>query len=669
MPTYRATGVTATLISCDLQSSLSNAFKFNQGVVQQENAKRVQSVFSSAQQLPERPIGEDGKANGVVRFVGPNEDMPLFMAEAGDLLSRNENDDLDAEMQDALEEDVTLTEYPLPLASSDGSPLTSLATSPTSTEHSFAHSPSKTAKPEWPSTHGTPTAALTSSNMQTLETMHRPGTPQALALDVHISEKSFLSYISSTNNGHKILAKGLKVEVFVNGRLADVTFVNEIEGRRLCVQMVDKHTVRFAGTRIHRQVEKPRIYCDPSSQPRASSTSDGDAEGRWNGVGTCLLEESEARGVNEFGDRPPSADFLTALAGVELPQRMQRCQGIGIIDLIITVGKGRKYGPDTTYLMQPTRLNDPEYKVQDISTPRFSVDSNVLETSISTNSINAAPVQRHTPNLIAPTTPSPNKIADMVKEFGLHIDTKKAVVGNYENAKRTPGKSGRTLRQRLGDLKKMTPGNMESELARLRDEFGAGGGARMKQKIGNELEAFILADGAQMADTTIDPAKLMKDAAGVNRPREDSVFADEANSASLLDGARSSPQETPRKRTRAGALANSPAHVAVKQPRLRGRHGHTPQQSMAGADDTSTVQQAPATQSLSGRGANRTAKKWDSKEQSVAEALESFEVPETCEGSCVSYDANPDVSRQIGKARGGEFYEEVLLVGMRFVVV
>ncbi len=49
--------------------------------------------------------------------------------------------------------------------------------------------------------------------------------------------------------------------------------------------------------------------------------------------------------------------------------------------------------------------------------------------------------------------------------------------------------------------------------------------------------------------------------------------------------------------------------------------------------------------------------------------MKAFEVPENCKGRCVTYDEDEGVARQIGKARGGEFREETVLVGMRFVVV
>ena len=53
---------------------------------------------------------------------------------------------------------------------------------------------------------------------------------------------------------------------------------------------------------------------------------------------------------------------------------------------------------------------------------------------------------------------------------------------------------------------------------------------------------------------------------------------------------------------------------------------------------------------------------------SSADALEAFEIPEVCRGSAVTFPKDKSAMRQIGKARGGMFKEECVVVGMRFVV-
>ncbi|KAK6439894.1 hypothetical protein LTR95_003892 [Oleoguttula sp. CCFEE 5521] len=55
-------------------------------------------------------------------------------------------------------------------------------------------------------------------------------------------------------------------------------------------------------------------------------------------------------------------------------------------------------------------------------------------------------------------------------------------------------------------------------------------------------------------------------------------------------------------------------------------------------------------------------------DESIAQALEDFEIPSMCVGSAVSY-AMGNVQRQIKKERLGTFKEESLVVGMRFIVI
>ena len=104
MPTCYATGLTATLATCDLQASLSGILKLTQGAQQQADSKRVQAIFSGAKKLPERPIGEDGSERGVMQFIGVDADMPFYMVEAGRNVGTKREDMSDIEIQDTPEE-------------------------------------------------------------------------------------------------------------------------------------------------------------------------------------------------------------------------------------------------------------------------------------------------------------------------------------------------------------------------------------------------------------------------------------------------------------------------------------------------------------------------------------------------------------------------------------
>ena len=70
-----------------------------------------------------------------------------------------------------------------------------------------------------------------------------------------------------------------------------------------------------------------------------------------------------------------------------------------------------------------------------------------------------------------------------------------------------------------------------------------------------------------------------------------------------------------------------------------------------------------------GLGSNRTRNAWNPNEKSPQKTLEEYQVPELSRGSCVSYAEDPKVQRQVGKARNGEFKEEAVVWGVRFLVI
>lgn len=165
-----------------------------------------------------------------------------------------------------------------------------------------------------------------------------------------------------------------------------------------------------------------------------------------------------------------------------------------------------------------------------------------------------------------------------------------------------------------------------------------------------------------MRNATSDPAAILA------QSRIDMALSEGAasNGHLLRRIASTSPQRTPRKHTRASSLANSPTSTPVKAQRPQGAP-KTPQRNKLEAEPPLLPENG--TPSRSGRGSTRTAKRWMPGEQTIPDVLKTFEVPEACRGSCVSYAEDEKVSRQIGKARNGEFREETVLVGMRFIVV
>lgn len=89
---------------------------------------------------------------------------------------------------------------------------------------------------------------------------------------------------------------------------------------------------------MHRQVEKPWIYA-PRDDDKFEK-EEREAQHRWTAVSSRYVDEAEMRGRNRLGDLPPSAEFLMALATLDLPARLRDASGLAIIDVVITAGKG-----------------------------------------------------------------------------------------------------------------------------------------------------------------------------------------------------------------------------------------------------------------------------------------------------------------------------------------
>lgn len=246
--------MTARLSTCDLKPTLSRFTDLRMGGEQRKDAARIQKMLSSGDKLSERVIGADGSAKGVVQFVGTHEDMPLLMVEASEKLGKKH-----LEERDKLQAERTVSSA---VRSSSDSPLTSLGATPTPTHETFQDTihvaPNTRPKPQGRSSQRSKSQFEPSSQQpaladhDTLEQALRgadelyAGTVQALVLDIQMESESFLP----TPGGSASLGKDLKIEVFLNGQLADVSFIN---ARRSAVQIIgDK--IRFAGTRVHRQV-------------------------------------------------------------------------------------------------------------------------------------------------------------------------------------------------------------------------------------------------------------------------------------------------------------------------------------------------------------------------------------------------------------------------------
>ncbi|KAK0337791.1 hypothetical protein LTR91_010757 [Friedmanniomyces endolithicus] len=561
MPTCHAAGVSATLSVANLQASCSNVFDLRMFAEQRLDAERIENVFATGRNLPERPLSTEGDGMGVMQFVGANEDMPLFMVEAGDGLARARSGETAHQAGDPV--------GGLMVANTD-SPLTSLSGTPDAVDLTFAvkreQSPApattltgrKRAKKAARAQPVEPDAkpALTFfSDFERARTFldTNPDEPQALCLTVQTNHKSFLP---KNMDGTKRTGQDLKIEVFLNGELVASSLINT---RGSAVELKNDK-IRFHGTRVHRQSERLWTY-------QSTATADAyddilSASQQWDATSRALEKEAGLRGRNKWGDVPPTAELLLALSQHQLPARLSDQAGLAVFDLVITAGYGKKYGPETAYLLAPTRMDDPEYTllgeedgryvsdpfavedamlfgmdINDASPLRGLRSSTLLQRDVPKTSSRepspfrgvsfeqTSPLQQRRPFTVIPQTPTKiSRLADLPELEGVDLNMK---LGSFENAR---GKTARqrTLKQRLSDINQMNPTNRVKSIAALREELdettlrtiGRAAARRevevqprplKKAKVedagGCEWDAALnmLADAALADDGTIDP--------------------------------------------------------------------------------------------------------------------------------------------------------------------
>ncbi|KAK1085114.1 hypothetical protein LTR48_004846 [Friedmanniomyces endolithicus] len=509
MPTCHAAGVSATLSVANLQASRSNVFDLRMFAEQRLDAERIENVFATGRNLPERPLSTEGDGTGVMQFVGANEDMPLFMVEAGDGLAKARTSETAHQAGDPV--------GGLMVANTD-CPLTSLSGTPDAVDLTFAvkreQSPApattlagrkrakkaKRAQSVEPDAKPVPTSFSDFERARTfLDT--NPNEPQALCLTVQTNHKSFLP---KNTDGTKRTGKDLKIEVFLNGELVASSFINT---RGSAVELKDDK-IRFHGTRVHRQSERLWTY-------QSAATADAGDEilsalQQWDATSRALEKEARSRGRNKWGDVPPTAELLLALSQHQLPVQLSDQPGLAVFDLLITAGYGKKYGPETAYLLAPTRMDDPEYPllgeedgryagdpyasdpfavedamlfgmdIDDASPLRGLRSSTLLQRNVPQTSCRepspfralsaqqSSPLPQRRSAIAVPQTPTKKaRLTDLPELEGIDLNMK---LGSFENAR---GKTARqrTLKQRLSDINQMNPTNRVKSIAALREEL------------------------------------------------------------------------------------------------------------------------------------------------------------------------------------------------------
>jgi hypothetical protein len=473
MPTYTSTGIGASLIVAELSGTVCDNIQLRMGPDQQEEAQRIKLQLLNGHTLQERPIGQNNSMVGVLQFVGDERDMALFAVEAGEPGGGSLGSLCSP----------TNVEPPPESASSFISQTFADSTPASLVEPAQASSGSK--KKKKASNNG-----RSSNHDQTAPTAPTPkrtiafDEPLALSLKLDCG-----AFIKSTD----MQGKDLKVEIFLNGQLVAVTFESKRSAR-------SKGKFLYSGKRFHRQAEKPWIYVPGT----ASNNTGGLAAERWANISQELEKEASHRGKHRAGERPLSAQFLVALARLQLPDSIgARSGNFAVFDVVITAGQGGKHGAGTSYITEPTRLFDGNFrgiapvdedfaqhpdpyeysKMHDafvhmpFRDPGFSnfQSSDFLNTLIPPSALVDAqfptfPEQNIPPS---PRTPPKREYKNTTTESYrkvLEATPVQKLLSSYENAHgRIKGK--RTLKQRLGDMSKMSPRKRPGVMNELKKEL------------------------------------------------------------------------------------------------------------------------------------------------------------------------------------------------------
>lgn len=438
------------------------------------------------------------------------------------------------------------------------------------------------------------------------------------------------------------------------------------------------------------------------------------------------MSQARERGTDKYGDLQPSAEYLGALAAVPLPARVRNRPSTGFIDIIITAGKGQKYGPGTAYLTKPTPMDDSRFTTSNPavdplllppSKPTSLLDGGAVISPLRSMKLDADHPQQSSPDLqlkshmaSASTSPSPTKKAiNLAREFGFDLtiaEGKLLTVTAFRNSRGRPNKEGRSLLQRLGDVKKMNEQNRVKVLAKLQKEISDLSESVSNQPPVQEQERPLKRARTDSDAKYIDPSKIdarptktylypstATDDVFRTEPKPKHALTQNRIDIALDSGAApsgpllrrigsASPVKTPRK-TQAAALAYSPTRTAIKQQQKRRSSAtSSPEKAipfiLPPYQDTGALPSTPPHHTVntgvsptesSGRGANRTATAWNPGEQSFTQALEGFEERQAFgRNCCVRFAKSKGANRQIGKARGGVFREDGVVVGVRFCV-
>ncbi|MCJ1483945.1 hypothetical protein MMC06_004113 [Schaereria dolodes] len=230
--------------------------------------------------------------------------------------------------------------------------------------------------------------------------------PQALCLTISLSNSSFVTKKRSKTKGSIVL--DVKIDVFFNGELCASTYVPE--RYRGEVNNFSELTQRFTGRRIARLQERPWVIVPPGQsangnlkEHKRSSGAYGGGSQRWSALSEILLAEANNSGRNKYGELSILGRYLKSLSELEMPPNVKNLQKpdgpkFGVIDVVLTTGKGQKDFSNCPYVAAPTRMRTNEYKPRNQSESKAEAPlEDHQRTSISSNLSTSSLLGQHAP--------------------------------------------------------------------------------------------------------------------------------------------------------------------------------------------------------------------------------------------------------------------------------
>ena len=194
-----------------------------------------------------------------------------------------------------------------------------------------------------------------------IATISKPRTPEpkALTLVTQLDSSTFCR----TKNGS---SDDIKLDVYFNGRFENCRYLASRDKRT-----ASECAIRFSGRRSHRVLEKTWTF-QPTTVGDSTHVNaivvPGQDQVRWNDICEALHKEADAVGFLSDGSRPPTGNMLQSLSQMPLPEQVTALHegldhSFGVIDLIVSLGEGKKFPTKEGYLHEPQRLQDTHLKV------------------------------------------------------------------------------------------------------------------------------------------------------------------------------------------------------------------------------------------------------------------------------------------------------------------